>query len=312
MEGKGSDMQEAWIVDAVRTPIGRQGGALMAVRPDDLGAIVLKAVLERSGVPASEVEDVYMGCANQAGEDNRNVARMSALLAGFPLETGGCTVNRLCGSGLEAVATAARCIRAGEAHVYIGGGVESMTRAPWAMAKAEAGFPRGNATLFDTSLGWRFTNPRLADLGHTESMGETAENLAQQYAIPREAQDRFALRSHAKALAATDGGLFRKELVPVPTKQGLVETDEGPRRDSTLEKLSTLKPVFRAGGTVTAGNSSTVNDGAAAILLVSGDYARAHGLAPLARIRSLCRATSSGLSSASRSAMRIRSSSWRL
>lgn len=280
-------MKEAWIIDAVRTPIGRHGGALASVRPDDLGAIALKALIDRTGVPASEIEDVYMGCANQSGEDNRNVARMSLILAGFPLEVGGCTVNRLCGSGLEAVAAAVRSIWAGDADVYIGAGVESMTRAPWAMPKAEEGFPRGNVTVFDTSLGWRFTNSRLVETGHTESMGETAENLAQQYAIPREAQDRFAYRSHGKALAAMDGGRFQKEIVPIPTKKGQVETDEGPRRDSTLEKLSTLKPVFRAGGTVTAGNSSTLNDGAAAILIVSGDYARAHGLRPLAKVRSV-------------------------
>ena len=283
-------MKEAWIIDAVRTPIGRHGGALASVRPDDLAAIVLRALVERTGVPASEVEDVYMGCANQSGEDNRNVARMSLILAGFPIEVGGCTVNRLCGSGLEAVAAATRAIWAGEADVYIGAGVESMTRAPWAMPKAEEGFPRGNVTVFDTSLGWRFTNSRLAEMGHTEPMGETAENLAQQYALPREAQDRFAFRSHAKAVAAMDGGLFKKEIVPAPTKKGPVEADEGPRRDSTLEKLSTLKPVFRAGGTVTAGNSSTLNDGAAAVLLVSGDYARAHGLTPLAKVRSIAAA----------------------
>jgi acetyl-CoA acyltransferase len=280
-------VKEAWIIDAVRTPIGRHGGALASVRPDDLGAIVLKALVDRTSIPASDVEDVYMGCANQSGEDNRNVARMSLILAGFPIEVGGCTVNRLCGSGLEAVAAAARSIWAGDADVYIGAGVESMTRAPWAMSKAEEGFPRGNLTIFDTSLGWRFTNSRLAEMGHTESMGETAENLAQQYAIPREAQDRFAFRSHGKALAAMDGGRLQREIVPVQTKKGRVETDEGPRRDSTLEKLSTLKPVFRAGGTITAGNSSTLNDGAAAVLLVSGDYARVHGLRPLAKVRSV-------------------------
>ena len=280
-------MKEAVIVDAVRTPIGRHGGALKSLRPDDLGALALTALLERTGIPAADVEDVYMGCANQSGEDNRNVARMSAILAGLPLETGGCTVNRLCGSGLEAVAAATRCIWAGEAEVYIGAGVESMTRAPWAMPKAEDGFPRGNVTAFDTALGWRFTHPRLADMGHTESMGETAENLAHEHAISRAAQDEFALRSHRKAIAAGDAGHFRKETVPVATKTGLVETDEGPRRDSTLEKLSTLKPVFRAGGTVTAGNSSTLNDGAAAVLLASREYARAHGLRTLASVRAV-------------------------
>jgi acetyl-CoA acyltransferase len=280
-------MREAWIVDAVRTPIGRYGGALSGVRPDDLGAVVLRALLERTGVPAAEVEDVYLGCANQAGEDCRNVARMSAILAGFPLDVAACTVNRLCGSGLEAIADAARAVLAGEAHVYVGGGVESMSRAPFATPKPDRALPRGNATLFDTALGWRFTNPRLADAGHTDSLGETAENLAAEHRIPREAQDRFALASHRKAVAAADAGHFARELVPVPVERGTVTADEGPRRDTSLEQLARLSPAFRKGGTVTAGNSSTLNDGAAAALVVSREYALAHGLERLARVRAV-------------------------
>jgi acetyl-CoA acyltransferase len=280
-------MKEAWIIDAVRTPVGKHGGGLSQVRPDDLAGIALKALLDRTGVPASEVEDVYMGCANQSGEDNRNVGRMALILAGFPPEVSGCTVNRLCGSGLEAVADAARAIMLGEAEVYIGAGVESMTRAPWAMPKAEAGYPRGNVTVFDTSLGWRFTNPKLEQMGHTDSMGQTAENLAEMYKISREDQDRFAFRSQKKAAAAIDAGAFKKEIVPVPTKKALVDTDEGPRRDTSLEKLASLAPAFRKGGTVTAGNSSTLNDGAAAVLVTSKEYAQAHGLAPLAKVRSI-------------------------
>ncbi len=277
-------MREVWIVGAVRTPIGKHGGALSSVRPDDLAALVLEALMERTGVPKAEVEDVYMGCANQAGEDNRNVARMALLLAGFPVHVAGATVNRLCGSGLEAVAEAARAILAGEGHLYIGGGVESMSRAPWAIPKPDRAFPTGNLTLYDTTLGWRFINPRMQELYGTESMGETAENLAEMYSISREEQDRFALHSHRKAVSAADEGRFAREIVPVPTRSGLVERDEGPRRDTSLEKLAALRPVFRQGGTVTAGNSSSINDGAAALLLSSAEYARAHGLRPMARI----------------------------
>jgi len=284
-------MPQAWIVEAVRTPIGKHGGALASVRPDDLLAHVLSALMERSGVPKEEVEDVYAGCANQAGEDNRNVARMALLLAGFPVEVAGCTVNRLCGSGLEAVAQAARSLWAGEGKVYIGSGVESMSRAPYALPKPERGFPTGNLVVYDTTLGWRFVNPRMQALYGTESMGETAENLAEMYGIGREEQDRFALLSHQKAVRAWEEGRFREEVVPVPVRRGkeeaLVEVDEGPRRDTSLEKLLSLKPVFREGGTVTAGNSSPLNDGAAAVLLVSDDYAKAHGLRPLARIRAM-------------------------
>jgi acetyl-CoA acyltransferase len=246
---------EAWIVGAVRTPIGRHGGALANVRPDDLGAVALGALMERTGVPPSEIEDVYFGCANQAGEDNRNVARMSLLLASFPEQVAGVTVNRLCGSGLEAIAQSARAVMLGEADVYVGGGVESMSRAPWAVPKPERAFPTGNTTIYDTTLGWRFVNPRMEEMGHTDSLGMTAENLARErylltpdedepdevaaaYDVSREAQDRFALRSHEKALAAIDEKRFREELVPatVKTRKGetLVEADEGPRRDTSL------------------------------------------------------------------------------
>jgi acetyl-CoA acyltransferase len=301
-------IKEAWIVGAVRTPIGRHGGALGAVRPDDLGAVALEALLERTGLPPEEVEDVYFGCANQAGEDNRNVARMSLLLAGLPETVSGATINRLCGSGLEAVANAARAVMLGEADVYIGGGVESMSRAPWAVPKPERAFPTGNTTMYDTTLGWRFVNPKMKQMGHTDSLGLTAENLAQErfkvsaeeqkpeelthtYDISREKQDRFALGSHKKAVAAMDEKRFREEIVPVTVKgrkgDTVVEADEGPRRDTTLEKLAKLRPAFKEGGSVTAGNSSSLNDGAAAVMVVSRDYAEAHGLEPMAKIRSI-------------------------
>jgi acetyl-CoA acyltransferase len=307
-----SAITEAWIVGAVRTPIGKHGGALATIRPDDLGAAALEALVERTGVPPEEVEDVYMGCANQAGEDNRNVARMSLLLAGFPETVGGTTVNRLCGSGLEAVAQAARSVMLGEADVYIGGGVESMSRAPWAVPKPERAFPTGNATMYDTTLGWRMVNPRMEEMGHTDSLGMTAENLAQErflltpdedepegiaeaYDVSREAQDHFALRSHQKAIAAMDEKRFRQEIVPVTVKtrkgETVIEADEGPRRDTSLEKLAGLRPAFRGeGGSVTAGNSSSLNDGAAAVLVVSKEYAEAQGLEPLAKIRSMAAA----------------------
>ena len=279
-------MSEAVIVAAARTPIGRHGGALAGVRPDDLAALVLEQVVARAGIPAADIDEVVLGCANQAGEDNRNVARMSALLAGFPDSVPGVTVNRLCASGLEAVGAAARRIVAGEADVAIGGGVESMSRSPWVLGKPERGFPRGTPEMADTTIGWRFVNARLDELHGTDSMGETAENLAERYGLAREEQDRFALVSHAKALRAADAGRFADELVAVTTPAGeLVERDEGPRRDATLERLARLRPAFRAGGTVTAGNSSSINDGAAAVLLCSDRYARAHGLRPLARVR---------------------------
>ena len=299
---------EAWIVGAVRTPVGKHGGALSPVRPDDLGALALEALMERTGVPPQEIEDVYLGCANQAGEDNRDVARMALLLAGFPETVGGTTINRLCGSGLDAVASASRAIMLGEAHAYIGGGVESMSRAPFALPKSERAFPTGHTTFYDTTLGWRFVNPKMEELGHTDSLGMTAENLAQEryevtpeenepervaedYRVSREEQDRFALRSHQKAIEAMDEKRFREEIVPVPVKtrkgETLVEADEGPRRDTTLEKLSKLKPAFKGGGSVTAGNSSSLNDGAAAVLVVSREYAESHGLKPLAKVRSI-------------------------
>ena len=303
------ETNEAWIVGAVRTSIGRHGGALSSVRPDDLGALVLEALMERTRVSPEEVEDVYFGCANQAGEDNRNVARMSLLLAGFPESVSGATVNRLCGSGLEAVANAARAVMLGEAEVYIGGGVESMSRAPWAMPKPERAFPTGHTTIYDTTLGWRFVNPRMEKMGHTDSLGMTAENLAEEryhlsseeqrpeelaktYDISREKQDRFALGSHRKALAAIDEKRFREEIVAVTVKSGkgattVVEADEGPRRETTLEKLGKLKAAFKEDGSVTAGNSSSLNDGAAAVMVVSKDYAQRHALQPMAKIRSI-------------------------
>src|SRR5215210_6847492 len=302
---------EAWIVGAVRTPIGRHGGSLSAVRPDDLGAVALAALIERNGVPSSEVEDVYMGCANQAGEDNRDVARMSLLLAGFPENVAGATVNRLCGSGLEAVASAARSVMLGEADVYVGGGVESMSRAPWAVPKPERAFPTGPSKMYDTSLGWRMMNPKMEEMGHTDSLGITAENLAEErfrvtaeeqkpedlageYDVSREAQDRFALSSHQKAVRAVDEKRFREEIVAVRVEgrkeDTVVEADEGPRRDTSLEKLAKLKPAFKGGGSVTSGNSSSLNDGAAAVLVVAAEYARAHGLEPLAKIRSMASA----------------------
>ena len=286
-------LNEAWIVDAVRTPVGRYGGLLSDVRPDDLGAHVLAALVERTGIDPHEVGDVCLGCANQAGEDNRNVARMSLLLAGLPVEVPGVTVNRLCGSGLDAVAQAARAVMVGDTHLAIGGGVESMTRAPWALAKPSRSFPRGAQTAFDTALGWRFVNPRMEELYGIDSMGDTAENLAELYGITREAQDAFALGSHRKAIEATREGVFNSEIVPLGdvagAGRGSGETgaaDEGPRPGTSLEALGKLRPVFREGGTVTAGNSSPLSDGAAALLIASGAYVRTNGLRPLARVRS--------------------------
>jgi len=268
-------MQEAVIVDAVRTPVGRIRGLLSQIRPDDLGALVIKELMGRNPA-AKEVEEVFFGCANQAGEDNRNVARMALLLAGLPAEVPGVTLNRLCASGLEAAVQAARAIRLGDMELCVAGGVESMTRAPWAVAKPTDGFAGGPLQSYDTALGWRFPNPRLAERFPLESMGETAENVAEKYRVPREKQDEFALRSHQLALK----GKFEAELVPV----GDVVRDEGPRADTSLEKLAKLKPAFRPGGTVTAGNSSSLNDGAAALLLASARKAQELGLRPLARV----------------------------
>jgi 3-oxoadipyl-CoA thiolase len=270
---------EAVILSAVRTPVGRYGGALADVRPDDLAAHVIGAAVERAGVPAGEVEDVYFGAANQAGEDNRNVARMAALLAGLPEEVAGVTVNRLCASGLTAIVSACHAVRAGDGELFVAGGVESMTRAPFAMAKPERGFPRGNQTVWDTMLGWRFPNPRLEKLFPLESMGETGENVAERWSISREEQDAFALESHRRHTAAAEAGRFADEIVPV----GEVERDEHPRPDTSLEKLAALKPAFREGGTVTAGNSSGVNDGAAALVVASEEKAKALGAEPLGR-----------------------------
>jgi len=284
-------MTDAVIIDAIRTPIGALGGTLASVRPDDLAAHVIKAIIERNKLDPNLVEEVYFGCANQAGEDNRNVARMAALLAGLPVEVAGVTVNRLCASGLNAVNQAARAIKAGEGEVYIAGGVESMSRAPYSVPKAEAAFSFGNLTAWDTALGWRYPNPALKEKHGNESMGETAENIAAERPhLIREKQDAFALRSHQRAIAAIDSGRFAEEILPVPAPQKKgepipVTTDERPRRDTTMESLARLKPAFRAqGGTVTAGNSSGLNDGAAALLVMSADKAKELKLKPLARI----------------------------
>jgi len=283
---------EAVILSAVRTPFGRYAGALKDMRPDDLAALAISEAVRRAGLDreglAVDLEDVIFGCANQAGEDNRNVARMALLLAGIPLETGGQTINRLCGSGMQAIISAAQAIRSGEGEVFIAGGVESMTRAPFVMGKAESAYGRGMA-LQDTTLGWRFVNPKLSALHHPYSMGETAENVAERYHISREEQDAFALESHQRAAAAQDAGRLAGEIVAVEVPAGRGETatvtlDEQPRRDTTLEKLGKLKAAFRKDGSVTAGNSSGINDGAAALVIASRRWAEAHGARPLARI----------------------------
>jgi 3-oxoadipyl-CoA thiolase len=283
-------MPEPVIIDAVRTPIGALGGTLAAVRPDDLAAHVLKAILHRTGIDPALIEEVYLGCANQAGEDNRDVARMATLLAGLPVEVAAVTFNRLCASGLNAINQAARAIRAGEGDVFIAGGVESMSRAPYSIAKGEQPFAFGNLTAWDTALGWRYPNPKMLELYGTESMGETAENIFEQMPeITREQQDAFACESHRRAIAAIDSGKFAQEIVavPVPQRKGehiLVTTDERPRRDTSLEALARLKPSFRKNGSVTAGNSSGLNDGAAAVLLMSTEKAKVLGIKPIARI----------------------------
>jgi 3-oxoadipyl-CoA thiolase len=282
--------REAYIVDAVRTPIGRYGGALATVRPDDLAARVLRAAVERNGIDPASVSEVYVGCANQAGEDNRNVARMAALLAGLPVEVPAATVNRLCASGLEAVNQASRALRLGDGDLFLAGGVESMSRAPLVALKPERGFPRGTMELVDSTLGWRFVNPRFAH--STDSMGETAENVAERYGVAREDQDAFALESHRRAVAAVESGRFDGELVTVdaPQPKGepvTVHADEGPRPTTSRERLAALRPAFREGGTVTAGNSSGINDGAACVVLASEERARELGRAPLARIVSV-------------------------
>lgn len=281
-------MKEVVIVDAVRTPIGRYKGALKSVRPDDLGAIVIKAILERNpGLPPEQIEEVVLGNANQAGEDNRNVARMSALLAGLPITVGGTTINRLCGSGLDAVMYAARAIAVGEGDIFIAGGTESMTRAPFVMGKPEADYPRGNMELHDTTIGWRFINPVMEEMYGVDSMPQTAENVAQQFQISREDQDKFALESQQRAKRAIEENRFADEIIPVVLKDRkgneiVVAQDEHPRPDTTLEKLSKLKPLF-PGGTVTAGNASGVNDGASVLLLMSAEKAKELNLKPLVR-----------------------------
>ena len=282
-------MPEAYVIEAVRTPMGAYRGALSGARPDDLAAHTIAAAVERSGVDPERIADVYYGAANQSGEDNRDVARMAALLAGLPHSVAGATVNRLCASGLEAVNCAARAVRAGEGDFYLAGGVESMSRAPWVVEKPERALPRGPQTMHDTTLGWRMINPRMAELGvSTESMGETGENVAERYGIGREDQDAFALRSHQRAVAAAETGRLAEEIVPIEAPRGretiLVETDEGPRPDASLEKLAALRPVFREGGTVTAGNASTLNDGAACLLIATERGAEELGAEPLARV----------------------------
>ncbi|MGZ5361323.1 MAG: thiolase family protein [Solirubrobacterales bacterium] len=287
-------MPEAVIIDAVRTPMGAYRGALSHVRPDDLAAHVVAAAVERSGIDPAEVADVYMGAANQSGEDNRDVARMASLLAGLPVEIPGVTVNRLCASGLEAINQASRAIRLGEGEIYLAGGVESMSRAPWVLPKSEGGLPRGDGTLYDTTLGWRMVNPRMAERYSTEAMGETGENVAERYRVSREDQDAFALRSHERAVQAREEGWFAEQIAPIEvppaSRRGeptLFARDEGPRPDTSLEALAKLKPAFREGGTVTAGNSSTLNDGAACLVLTSDEKAAELGREPLARIRSI-------------------------
>jgi 3-oxoadipyl-CoA thiolase len=282
-------MPEGVIIDAIRTPIGSLGGVLAGIRPDDLAALVLKAIIERNKLDPTKIEEVYLGCANQAGEDNRNIARMAVLIAGLPVEIPAVTFNRLCASGLAAVNQAARAIRLGEGDVFIAGGVESMSRAPYSLPKAESGYSFGNLTAWDTVLGWRYPNPVLKEKYGIESMGETAENIYEMTHISREAQDAFALASHQRAIAAIDSGKFSEEIIPVviPQRKGeplVIRTDERPRRDTTLESLARLKPAFRPNGAVTAGNSSGLNDGAAALLLTSLDAAQQAGLKPLARI----------------------------
>jgi len=282
-------MRDAVILDAIRTPIGRYAGVLRSVRPDDLAAQVVQAIVRRGGLDPATIEDVILGCANQAGEDNRNIARMAVLLSGLPPEVPGQTVNRLCGSGMQAVQAAAHAIAAGIGDVYIAGGVESMTRAPYVMGSPEDAFPRGPIVLQDTTIGWRFPNPKLAETYPLYSMGETAENVAERYGISREDQDAYALESQQRTAAAVGAGRFAEEIAPVtvPRPRGapaVVDTDEHPRPDTTLERLAALRPAFRPGGTVTAGNSSGINDGAAALLVASAEWAEREGRRPIARI----------------------------
>jgi 3-oxoadipyl-CoA thiolase len=270
-------MSKAVILSAVRTPVGRYGGALSHVRPDDLAALVVGAAVERASVRPEEIEEVYLGCVNQAGEDNRDVARMAALLAGFPDSVAGVTVNRLCASGLSAIVEACRAVCVGEGDLFVAGGVESMSRSPLAMMKPDKAFPRGHQTVYDTALGWRFPNPKMEAMFPLENLGETGENVAERWNVSREDQDAFALQSQRRWLEAADSGRFDDELIPVDD----VVRDEHPRPDTSLEKLATLKPAFRKGGTVTAGNSSGLNDGAAALVIASEEKAQALGATPL-------------------------------
>jgi 3-oxoadipyl-CoA thiolase len=270
-------MTEAVVLSAVRTPVGRYGGGLAGTRPDDLAAVAVRAAVERAGVPPEQIEDVWLGCANQAGEDNRNVARMAVLLAGLPESVAGVTVNRLCASGLSAIVGAAHAVIAGDGDLFVAGGVESMSRAPLVTGKPDAAFPRGDRVLYDTTLGWRFPNPRLQELFPLETMGETGENVAERWSVSREEQDAFALRSQERWAAASESGRFDDELVPV----GEVTRDEHPRPDTSAEKLASLKPAFRDGGSVTAGNSSGLNDGAAALVIASEEKARELGIEPI-------------------------------
>ena len=281
-------MEDAVILSAIRTPIGRYGGSLKDVRPDDLAALVITEAVQRAHIDANSIEDVILGCANQSGEDNRNVARMALLLAGLPLHVAGQTINRLCGSGLQAVNSAAQAIQTGLGDTFVAGGTESMTRAPFVLGKVDSAFSR-SMNLQDTTLGWRFINPKLSALHHPYSMGETAENVAEKYSISRADQDAFALRSQQRAVAAQQSGRFAAEIVPVTIAQKkgeptIVALDEHPRADTTLEKLAALKPVFRKDGSVTAGNSAGINDGAAALVLMAHSRARQLGLRPRARI----------------------------
>lgn len=281
-------MKEAWIIDAVRTPIGRHGGGLATVRPDTLAALTIEALTERSGLNPASIDDVLFGCTNQAGEDNRNVARMALLLAGLPVSVPGQTVNRLCGSGMQAVATAAHAIRAGEGEVFVSGGVESMSRAPFVMLKPERAYPRGVPPVADTVLGWRFANPEMPDQW-TISLGMTAEVVAEEFGVSREAQDAFAVESQNRTAAAMERDAFQGELIPVsvPRRKGdpvLMDRDEHPRPGTTIDALARLRPVFKEGGSVTAGNSSGINDGAAALLVMEAERARAAGLTPMARV----------------------------
>ncbi|HEY9122009.1 MAG TPA: thiolase family protein [Brevefilum sp.] len=286
-------MPEAVIVDALRTPIGNLGGALASIRPDDMAAMVVKAIVDRNALDPDLIEEVYLGCANQAGEDNRDVARMAVLLAGLPVSIPAVTFNRLCASGLTAINAAARSIRAGDGDVFIAGGVESMSRAPYAVPKPDKLV--GDLTAYDTTLGWRFVNPRMAEKYSTEPLGITAENIAEMTGISREAQDRFALASHQRAIAAIDSGKFAEEILPVPIPQRkgdtlIFNTDERPRRDTSFEDLQRLRPAFKSDGSVTAGNSSGLNDGAAALLVMSEEKAKVLGLKPLVRIVSMASA----------------------